>query len=233
MEISANGTWIMEILKIFFTAILGGAAALWLPFIRRFFWGPKLSLSFGNDLVGCVARTPILYGGQETEGYYFRVKVRNIKPTLAKDCRAFLVGVEKKGDGNKFISTIYQDSIQLQWACRSGQGFSSIDLPIGINQFIDVIAIIKGVDRIDPKIEMLPFIYRNLFSEHGTFRYTVQVSGQELKPDFIRFVFEWNGKWDDFKVELDSTLFYQKTDIQNILKQIKGYFCQLKEKLVR
>jgi hypothetical protein len=210
----------MEILKMLFTAILGGAAALWLPFIRRFFWGPKLSLSFGNDLVGCVARTPILYNGHETEGYYFRVKVRNIKPTLAKDCRAFLVGIEKKGEDDIFSSTNYQDSIQLQWACRSGQGFSSIDLPTGINQFIDVISTIKGVNRIDPKIEMFPFIYRNLFSEHGTFRYTVQVSGQEIKPRFIRFLFTWNGQWDDFIVELDRIPFPQKTEVQRILEQI-------------
>jgi hypothetical protein len=42
----ASGNWVMEMFKIFFTAILGGvaggAATLWLPFIRRFFWGPEL-----------------------------------------------------------------------------------------------------------------------------------------------------------------------------------------------
>jgi hypothetical protein len=189
-----------------------------------FFWGPQLSLSFDKEQ-GCVPRTPILSDGQETEGYYIRIKVRNIKPTLAKDCRAFLVLIEKKGDDGTYYPTIYQDSIQAQWACRSGQGFSSIDLPTEINQFIDVISIIKGVDRLLPKIEMLPFMYQRLFSEHGAFRYAVQVSGQEIEPKFIRFLFEWHGQWDDFKVELDPTPFPLQNCIKKILEQTKDFLC--------
>jgi hypothetical protein len=141
---------------------------------------------------------------------------------LAKDCRAFLVQIEKKDDDGNFYQ-IFQDSIQAQWACRSGQGFSSIDLPTGINQFVDVISTMKGVNRIIPKIEMLPFRYENIFSENGMFRYTVQVSGQEVEPKFIRFLFRWRGQWDDFKVELDQTSFPQETDKQGILEQIKDY----------
>ena len=97
MGTSESASWIVEAFKMVGTGAVGGAAALWLPFIRRFFWGPKLSLSFSNDeLEGCVVRTPISYGARETVGYYIRVKVKNTKPTLAKDCRAFLVKIEKK-----------------------------------------------------------------------------------------------------------------------------------------
>jgi hypothetical protein len=58
-----SGNWILETFKMLATAVLGGAAALWLPFIRRFFWGPELSLSFGREIEGCVPKTPILYDG--------------------------------------------------------------------------------------------------------------------------------------------------------------------------
>ena len=75
METAANGNWIFEIFKMLVTSILGGAAALWLPFFRRFFWGPELSLSFGRELEGCVPKTPISYDGKETEGYYIRTVV--------------------------------------------------------------------------------------------------------------------------------------------------------------
>jgi len=227
MGTMGNGSWTFDILKMLVAAIFGGLATLWLPFVRRFFWGPELSLSFGNEIGGCVEKTPIelnMQDGskQKTEGYYIRILVRNIKPNLGKDCRVFLVGIEKKDNSGEFIHTIYRDSIQLQWSCRSGQGFSSIDLPTEINQFVDVISTIKGVNHIVPKIEMVPFRYNDLFFEHGTFRYSIQVSGQEIEPRFIRIILDWNGQWDSFNVELDPTPFPPRTRIQEVLELVRN-----------
>lgn len=197
-----------EFSKMIGSAFLGALIALYLPFFRRLIWGPKLSLFFNKDIDGCIVKTPIeliMTNGQriETEGYYIRVMVRNEKYLLARDCRAFLVKIEKKGEDNKFHPTVYYDSIQAQWACRSGQGFSGIDLPRGMNQFIDVIATIKDNINVDPKIDSKIFLHRSLFSEFGTFRYTIQVSGNELNPEKIKFIFKWKGKWDDFDVDID------------------------------
>jgi hypothetical protein len=72
-----------------------------------------------------------------------------------------------------------------------------------MNQFIDVIGTIKDNPNVDPKIESKIFMHRSLFSEIGTFRYTIQVSGNELNPVKIKFIFKWNGKWDDFDVDID------------------------------
>jgi hypothetical protein len=127
------------------------------------------------------------------------------------------------------MEIIIKPSIKIAFKPNGHAGadkvFSSIDLPTGINQFIDVISTRKDTNIIEPKIEMSPFRYRNLFSEHGAFRYTIQVSGQEIKPKFIRFLFEWHGQWDDFKVELDTTPFPQQTYLERILKRIKNFLC--------
>jgi hypothetical protein len=197
-----------EFSKMIGSAFLGAFIALYLPFFRRLIWGPKLTLFFDKNIDGCIAKTPIeliMKNGEriETEGYYIRVMVRNEKYLLARDCRAFLVNIEKKGEDNEFHPTVYYDSIQAQWACRSGQGFSGIDLPRGMNQFIDVIGSIKDNPNVDPKIDSKIFMHRSLFSEIGTFRYTIQVSGNELNPVKIKFIFKWNGKWDDFDVDID------------------------------
>jgi hypothetical protein len=200
-----------EILRMIGSAFLGAIVALYLPFFRRLIWGPKLELFFGKTYEGCIAKTPIEIetevdnekGKIATVGYYIRVMVRNKKYLLARDCRAFLVNIEKKGADNIFHPTIYCDSIQAQWACRSGQGFQSIDLPRGVNQFVDIISTVKDVNHIVPKIEMIPFRYQELFREYGVFRYTIQVSGSEIKPLFIKIIFRWKGELDYFGVEID------------------------------
>ena len=217
-----------EIIKLITSGIIGGLIALFTPFIRRLIWGPKLELYFGNEIEGCVAKTPITIINKKqeisniTEGFYIRILVVNTKYALARDCRGFLVNIEKQGEDGKFHHTIFCDSIQAQWACRSGQGFNGIDLPKGINQFIDIISTIKGNDCIHPKIEMFPDRYKILFSEVGTFRYTVQVSGNEVNPETIKFIFKWKGRWNDFEVDIDTEKF-PATDryINNLYYQLK------------
>ena len=193
------------------SAFLGAIIALYLPFFRQLIWGPKLKLFFGKEIEGSIAKTPIELNytvenipvKSRTEGYYIRVMVKNIKYTLARDCRAFLANIEKKKDDNNYYPTIYNESIQLQWACRSGQGFQGIDLAMGINQFIDVISTLKDKDYIEPKIDTLPFRYRDLFNETGIFRYTIQVCGNEVRPVSIKIIFHWHGNWDNFDAYID------------------------------
>ena len=209
-----------EFFKILGSSTLAAIIALYLPVIRRFVMGPKLELYFGNNIEGCVAKTPIKgirpgnKGEEFTEvkkdywevtslGYYIRVKVCNRKSVLAKECRAFLINIEKSDENGNFTPTIYCDSIQLQWACRSGQGFNGIDLAKGVNQFIDVLSTQKDNVIIYPKIEMMPFRYEKLFRENGTFRFTIQVSGNEVQPVSLRFIINWKGKWDEIEVDID------------------------------
>lgn len=192
----------LEFFLMICSAFLGAFTAIYLPFFRQLFLGPKLELFFDREL-GCIRKTPIRNGEGQTEGVYCRVLIKNTKPLLARDCRAFLTNIEKKGVDDVFHPTIYIDSIQAQWASRSGQGFQGIDIPKGINQFVDIFSTNKVSNKIEHKIELFPFMYQELFQEHGVFRYSIIVSGNEVKPKSIKFIFHWKGQWDDFEAYLD------------------------------
>ena len=190
-------------------AVLGFAAAVFAEPLKQWIYRPKLKLIFDED-PGCKARTPEqaqLQGGprpvQSThEADYIRVKVINTKPAIAKNCRAYLVAIEKADDSGNFKPTIYGDSIPLPWACRGEEAYGPLDLPRGIVQFVDVVSTRSVSKDFKPEIKPIPFRYIDLFREHGKFRFTVQVSGENIKPVSIKVVFNWSGIWDKYETSL-------------------------------
>lgn len=190
-------------------AVLGFAAAVFAEPLRHWIYRPKLKLEFGDD-PGYRARTleeadipsaPVpRHSVHDAE--YIRIKITNIKPAIAKSCRAYLVAVEKADEAGKFSPTVYCDSIPLSWACRDSQAYEPLDLPRGVVQFIDVISTRSISKDFKPEIRPIPYRYFDLFREHGTFRLTIQVSGDNVKPVFTKIVFRWAGVWDEYETSL-------------------------------
>ncbi len=179
----------------FFTAVFAE------PFRQRLF-RPVLRLSF-DDSPDCIARTPIRGAGYQSEGFYFRVRVVNTKSRLARQCRAYLINVEKQNAEGKFERTVYADSIQLAWSCREqGKQRESIDLPNGVTQFVDVISTNSNASNtFSLEIAPFPFRYQELLSAvPKTLRLTVQVSGDGIGPEFIKLILVWKGRWDSATV---------------------------------
>lgn len=178
--------------------ILGFISAVFAEPVRQRLFRPILSLRFSNT-PGCVARTPTGDGG---EAIYIRVEVVNVKRSLARQCRAYLVNAEAKNALGEFEPTIYVDSIQLAWSCREiGKERDAVDLPNGVSQYIDVLATYKISNSFNTHISPFPFRYHDLFSNKPkTLMFTVQVSGDGVKPAFITIVFSWKGQWDNFEV---------------------------------
>lgn len=182
--------------------VIGGIIALFTPSLRRYMLGPKLEIMFDPEKEGFVVKTPFKINEEVTDAYYIRVMARNVKQILAKECRTFLINIEKQNENGIFEPTLYCDSIQLQWSARSSK-FDHIDLPNGISQFIDVLQARKNYHCFKPLIEFTPFRYQELFQQHGIFRFTIQIAGNDIVPKFIKIVFHWKGKWDDFEVYLN------------------------------
>lgn len=113
-----------------------------------------------------------------------------------------MVKVEKADDSGEFKPTIYSDSIPLSWACRGVQAYDSLNLPKDIEQFVDVISTRSVSTNFKIEIKLTPFRYRILFQEKGKFRFTVQVSGENVESAFIKIVFVWSGVWDKYKADL-------------------------------
>jgi hypothetical protein len=137
-----------------------------------------------------------------TDAHYVRIKVLNKGRQIAKQCRSYLVNVEKwKSKTGKFEPTIYCDSLPLPWSARTNTiDYPALDMPRDINQFIDILS--TRSSESDYKIMVQPRLYRyeSLFKEHGKFRYTVLVSGDNFKPISAKVVFDWRGDWDNFFV---------------------------------
>ena len=88
--LSAEMNAMMDIL---IGALLGFGAAVFAEPVRRWIYRPKLKLEFGDD-PGYRARTPEKSPPFNSfyEAEYIRIKVTNIKPAIAMNCRAYLAG---------------------------------------------------------------------------------------------------------------------------------------------
>ena len=194
---------------------IGFASAIFAEPLRRWIFSPKLLVSF-EDSTDYRARTPEtatyrdpaasavpVHSNHEAE--YVRVKVVNDARPLAKECRAYLIGIEKQQNNGAFAPTIYCDSIPLAWSCRDDMAYEPVDLPNGVAQFIDLLSVRSISDEYRLEIKPLPQRYVGFLRDKGTFRFTVQVSGENAKPVFITVLFTWNGTWDEYDAKPDTT----------------------------
>jgi hypothetical protein len=176
----------------FFTAIVAEP-------LRRWILRPALVLEFGNT-AHYVTPTPEQGPGGEHQAIFFRVKVTNRKPALAKGCRVFLTNIEQQDSTGSFVtSTDYCESLQLGWAVRN-EPFEAVDVPRGVPFFVDVIST-RSIDRIfRPQIPLFALRYVQLFQTPGTYRLTIVASGDDVKPATLRLVVKWTGEWNRAEV---------------------------------
>ncbi len=181
--------------------ISGAAIAIFAEPIRRWLFRPKINVRL-EEHNGCVVRTIGISRtmDQPIDMYYIRLRVINTHRFIAKGCSPYLVNIEKEEEG-KFSKTGYCDSIPLAWSCQSEKDrFVPMDIPKGVNQYIDVLNTNMYSDSFNPQIMAMPFRYQPLFKEKGKFRFTVEVCAENITPTKTAFVFEWNGVWNEFAV---------------------------------
>lgn len=219
-------------LQVLVGGIIGFIAAVFAEPVRQHFWRPKLTVAF-NDGEEYQSSTPDKreYVGDSGTKFsvthkaiYLRMKVENKKQTIAKNCRAYLVNVEKRNEeteNNIFEKTVYSDCIPLAWSCRQspdlkGSEFKPIDIPNGVSQFVDLLYTLEVNDidfvpkeistHYNPTLAVMPYRYEKLFQEQGTFRFTIQISGDNTSPVLHRIIFEWHGEWDKFRAYDDHSI---------------------------
>ena len=183
-----------------FGVLAGVVLGLFADHIQQRIFGPKLKLEFGG---GGEFMTPMTDPSDTVVSLCVRVKVTNTSMRMAKNCRAYLVNVEKEIGRNRFDRTEYCDSIQLAWSCLGADDrFNGISIPKGVPQFFNVLSIDKEPEygSCPLLIKVVPFRYRFLFEEAGTFRLTVHVAGDQVKLQSHQIIFTWEGTWDSFLV---------------------------------
>ena len=105
------------------------------------------------------------------------------------------------------------DSLVLRWP---GNEFDARDIPRGINQFFDVVGVLKNRSG-------WRFAYKERFSNlaelpnyRGTYRFTVQVTGDGVAPVGRKIDVTYDGDWHNLRA-IDAGLF----DARNIFWRSK------------
>jgi hypothetical protein len=184
--------------------IFGFAAAVFAEPLRRYIFRPKLEMEFGdtNDFKADTPEVRQMPDGSLKEGpaYYIRGRVVNKSVNIAKQCMVYLTNIERRSERTGlFDQTIFCESIPLHWSCRGPENaFSYLDLPKGVNQYFDIFSTRQGDTMLHLQILIKPFRYNNLFQEQGTYRFTVQVSGEGFSPISMKIIVQWKCIWNDF-----------------------------------
>jgi hypothetical protein len=182
----------------------GFIIALFADPLRQWLFRANVTLEFINA-EHFVTRTKETIKGRDTPPYeasYVRIKATNRSPRLAKNCRAYLVNIEQFGRSGDWESTDYCESMQLAWSARGDGGYIALDLPAQVPHFIDVVSTRETSTQFLPAIDPILQRYLTLLKSTGTFRFTVLLSGENVRPVQIRLSFKWTGKWDEFEVSV-------------------------------
>jgi hypothetical protein len=188
-----------NLLSAVLAVLSGWVLALFAEPVHQRIFGPRLELVF-KDTEHFVTHTKEGTPDSLHEAIYVRVKVTNVKWALAKACRAYLVNVERRGSSGQFEATEYCESLQLAWSAQT-EPYRALDLPRHVPHFVDVVStrdIEKDAFRLHIAVPL--FRLERLWRTPGTYRFTILVSGDGVRPERIQLCFTWSDHWNDFKV---------------------------------
>lgn len=132
---------------------------------------------------------------------YVRLRVDNAWRGTLKNCRGFLVDIERELEGGK-LERVFFDSIPLSWSYLVGSNLpGAVDIPAGVTFNLDVLSTQRDKDAYTPRLAAIPTCYEPLFKQHGSYRWTIAVTADNAKPAVTKLRLKWAGKWDDFTIE--------------------------------
>jgi len=174
------------------SALGGGILAVTGEEILRWWRRPQLRLHYADD-ASCVARTPFKSDSGSGEAIYLRLRVNNVGRSIARDCAPFMTRLERRDANGHIENILEQDSVALVWSLRS---VDVMDIPRGINQFIDVCFAMQGAESLGLASPSYPLRMKSVWSKPGRFRADIVVTCAGTPPVSRTIGFKWNGAWD-------------------------------------
>lgn len=191
-------------------AVLGGgilvaAGDAVIAFVRR----PLLRIDF-EDKESYAARTPIRWPNPtdpenplSLEAIYLRARVINHGKSTARSCRAFITKIRATDRSGNSRTIDDMDSVQIPWSLRTAQNneIAVLDLPVGINQFVDIAFTISRdePEKLFPAAIAFPQRFRPLFADAGRFEITIKIVADNAAPVERDIEFEWLGPWQSLR----------------------------------
>jgi len=183
--------------------VLGFLSSVLTEPVRDRLFGPKLQVEFDPDKQGFATHTKDNIGHDFVQASYIRVLATNKRKRIAKQCRAYLSGVEMwNASLRRFEPTLYCEALQLAWsASPEGRAFDPVDIPKDVRKFVDVVSVREGSTSIRSHVIAHLYRYEDMLTKQsGKFRYTVLVAGDNMKPQSVKVGLEWNGDFKQYRV---------------------------------
>jgi len=206
-----NPQWITAIATsvLAFLTFITIIIALFKEDILHYFHRPKIETIISNQ------NPFVIYGNREKDLKYFRVKIKNIGKTVAKNCHLRLIVVYPWQNSRPVIS----DPVTLKWAgspldsrylIPANRPTINVNLksifkekrdipPFGGWEFCDLFKITKG----GHVINFISSQEENRFLKRGNKNYLVYVNiiGDNFKPKIFSFIIKNNEDWDKISIE--------------------------------
>jgi hypothetical protein len=164
--------------------------------LEEWWFKPRLIVDFISKDGGFCTKGKWREGDKEIIEIHIRARVRNLGNSVAKQCRPYLIKLEEVHPSGRTTPTTFFDSLVLRWP---GRDYDPRDIPRGTDQFFDVVAVLKNESG-------WRFTFRERFTSHaelpnyrGTYRFTVLVTGDGVKPSGRKIDVTYHGDWHNLR----------------------------------
>jgi hypothetical protein len=157
------------------------------PLREWLFYHPELSVDFNPRDGRCIVDSP--------QCRWARVSVINNGQIHLRQCQAFVTNVEqKRGLFWDDTKPKFSDPLALEWAVTGG--YDPRDLPRKIPFFANILVSENTKSELNLTVyNWGPERLRKIFTEHGRYRITVTVTGDQVKPKTTKMIVHWKGNW--------------------------------------
>jgi hypothetical protein len=165
--------------------IVGWTRSLLTRRYEEAWFGPKLVIDC-QQAPGKISETDV--------DAWMKFRVQNShNRRVAKNCRAYIVGIYQMSNNKVISGNLKHDSAQLSW---SGYGFIPLDIPPIVSQYVDIVRFSK--DEPGWMFYTHPDFYSKdveLKNHQGTYRIDVVVAGDGVAPKTYQINIDYKGDW--------------------------------------
>jgi len=176
------------------SVVVGWCLAQLTPLISH----PLLILWRGPKLQWCTVGVETPTNIQGTIQFYANVRVSNIKPRTATQCRGYLLKVEEMS-GDRTIRTVFNGIAQCIWEFDNHR--DTFDIACGASPAFNIVMYEKGSEQFQLRVrkttgETLDMtMYEHLFQKHGKHKFSGIVTANEQDALPFAFSVDWTGEW--------------------------------------
>jgi hypothetical protein len=176
-------------------AITGGVLSGAYSYLLARYNRPNLLIDYIGSAANRVEADHPVNGVSESF-VYIRARVQNKGRHIAKSCRVFLTALDEVRIGGTTTPTVLADSKVLSWA---GWKFAPIDVPAGVEFYVDLMKVSKHREGWDFSVEKLFADQQNLKHYKGTYRFSLMISGDNAEPTACKVDVEYHGDWNNLR----------------------------------